>query len=130
MTETKDKKSVKAVDAKAKAETKTNEEFKQRIRIKIKAFDHKIIDQSTKTIIETAERSGAQIYGPIPLPTEKKKYTVNKSTFVHKDSRDQYEIRVHKRLVDIIEPTAKTIESLTNLGLPAGVDVEIKVKVS
>jgi len=127
MTETKDKKSVKAVDAKAKAETKTNEEFKQRIRIKIKAFDHKIIDQSTKTIIETAERSGAQIYGPIPLPTEKKKYTVNKSTFVHKDSRDQYEIRVHKRLVDIIEPTAKTIESLTNLGLPAGVDVEIKV---
>jgi len=127
MTETKDKKSVKAVDAKAKAETKTNEEFKQRIRIKIKAFDHKIIDQSTKTIIETAERSGAQIYGPIPLPTEKKKYTVNKSTFVHKDSRDQYEIRVHKRLVDIIEPTAKTIESLTTLGLPAGVDVEIKV---
>ena len=127
MTETKDKKSVKAVDAKAKAETKTNEEFKQRIRIKIKAFDHKIIDQSTKTIIETAERSGAQIYGPIPLPTEKKKYTVNKSTFVHKDSRDQYEIRVHKRLVDIIEPTAKTIESLTNLGLPAGVDVEIKI---
>ena len=127
MTETKDKKSVKAVDAKAKAETKTNEEFKQRIRIKIKAFDHKIIDQSTKTIIETAERSGAQIYGPIPLPTEKKKYTVNKSTFVHKDSRDQYEIRVHKRLVDIIEPTAKTIESLTNLGLPAGVDVEIKM---
>jgi len=127
MTETKDKKSVKAVDAKAKAETKTNEEFKQRIRIKIKAFDHKIIDQSTKTIIETAERSGAQIYGPIPLPTEKKKYTVNKSTFVHIDSRDQYEIRVHKRLVDIIEPTAKTIESLTNLGLPAGVDVEIKI---
>jgi len=127
MTEIKDKKSVKAVDAKAKAETKTNEEFKQRIRIKIKAFDYKIIDQSTKTIIETAERSGAQIYGPIPLPTEKKKYTVNKSTFVHKDSRDQYEIRVHKRLVDIIEPTAKTIESLTNLGLPAGVDVEIKV---
>ena len=125
MTEAKDKK--KESKQAAKAETKTNEEFKQRIRIKIKAFDHKIIDQSTKTIIETAERSGAQIYGPIPLPTEKKKYTVNKSTFVHKDSRDQYEIRVHKRLVDIIEPTAKTIESLTNLGLPAGVDVEIKI---
>jgi len=125
MTEAKDKK--KESKQAAKAETKTNEEFKQRIRIKIKAFDHKIIDQSTKAIIETAERTGAQIYGPIPLPTEKKKYTVNKSTFVHKDSRDQYEIRVHKRLVDIIEPTAKTIESLTNLGLPAGVDVEIKM---
>lgn len=123
MTEVKDKKTARGADAKEKA----GEESKQRIRIKIKAFDHKIIDQSTKTIIDTAERSGAQIYGPIPLPTEKKKYTVNSSTFVHKDSRDQYEIRVHKRLVDIIEPTAKTIESLTSLGLPAGVDVEIKM---
>ncbi len=114
---------------KEKDEIKATEsdEFKQRIRIKIKAFDHKIIDQSTKTIIETAERSGAQIYGPIPLPTEKKKYTVNKSTFVHKDSRDQYEMRIHKRLLDIIEPTAKTVEALTNLSLPAGVDVEIKM---
>lgn len=121
MTEVKDKK--KAV----KAETNANEDSKQRIRIKIKAFDHKIIDQSTKNIIETAERTGAQIYGPIPLPIEKKKYTVNRSTFVHKDARDQYEIRIHKRLVDIIEPTAKTIESLTNLSLPAGVDVEIKM---
>jgi len=123
MPEAKDKKTAKVAEAAVKA----NEEFKQRIRIKIKAFDHKIIDQSTKTIIETAERSGAQIYGPIPLPTEKRRYTVNSSTFVHKDSRDQYEIRVHKRLVDIIEPTPKTIESLTNLGLPAGVDVEIKM---
>ena len=75
---------------------------------KLLPLQNKIIDQSTKTIIETAERTGAQIYGPIPLPTEKKKYTVNSSTFVHKDSRDQYEIRIHKRLVDIIEPTAKT----------------------
>lgn len=105
----------------------TGEEFKQRIRIKIKAFDHKIIDQSTKTIIETAQRSGAQVFGPIPLPIEKSKYTVNKSTFVHKDSRDQYEMRIHKRLVDIVEPTAKTVEALTNLSLPAGVDVEIKM---
>ena len=104
-----------------------NEEFKQRIRIKIKAFDHKIIDQSTKIIIETAQRSGAQIFGPIPLPTAKRKYTVNRSTFVHKDARDQYEMRVHKRLVDIIEPTAKTVDALTNLSLPAGVDVEIKM---
>ncbi|MFH1823051.1 MAG: 30S ribosomal protein S10, partial [Patescibacteria group bacterium] len=92
-----------------------NKEFKQKIRIKIKAFDHKIIDQSTKTIIETAKRSGAQIFGPIPLPTEKKKYTVNRSTFVHKDARDQYEMRIHKRLVDIVEPSAKTIEDLTSL---------------
>lgn len=114
---------------KEKSETrvKEHEDAKQRIRIKIKAFDHKIIDQSTRTIIETVERSGAQIYGPIPLPTEKKKYTVNSSTFVHKDSRDQYEMRIHKRVVDIIEPTAKTVESLTNLSLPAGVDVEIKM---
>jgi len=104
-----------------------NNDFKQRIRIKIKAFDHKIIDQSTRTIIETAQRSGAQIFGPIPLPTEKRKYTVNTSTFVHKDSKDQYEMRIHKRLVDIIEPTADTVEALTNLGLPAGVDVEIKM---
>ena len=103
------------------------EDFKQKIRIKIKAFDHKIIDQSTKTIIDTAQRSGAQIFGPIPLPTEKKKYTVNRSTFVHKDARDQYEMRTHKRLIDIIEPTAKTVEDLTNLSLPAGVDVEIKM---
>ena len=125
MTEVKDKK--KATEAKGQAEAKANEDSKQRIRIKIKAFDHKIIDQSTKTIIDTATRTGAQIYGPIPLPTEKKKYTVNSSTFVHKDSRDQYEIRIHKRLVDIIDPTPKTIESLTNLGLPAGVDVEIKM---
>jgi small subunit ribosomal protein S10 len=105
-----------------------NEETRQKIRIKIKAFDHKIIDQSTKSIINTANRSGAQVFGPIPLPTEKKKYTVNRSTFVHKDARDQYEMRIHKRLIDIVEPTAKTIEDLTNLSLPAGVDVEIKMQ--
>ncbi len=105
-----------------------NNDFKQKIRIKIKAFDHKIIDQSTKTIIDTAERSGAQIFGPIPLPVEKRKYTVNRSTFVHKKAKDQYEMRIHKRLVDIVEPSAKTIEDLTNLNLPAGVDVEIKMQ--
>ncbi len=104
------------------------EEFKQRIRIKIKAFDHKIIDQSTKTIVETIERSDAQFFGPIPLPTEKRKYTVNRSTFVHKDARDQYEMRIHKRIIDIVEPNAKTIEDLTSLNLPAGVDVEIKMQ--
>lgn len=110
-----------------KSEKESKEEITQKIRIKIKAFDHKIIDQSTRTIIETAERTGAQISGPIPLPTEIKKYTVNRSTFVHKDAREQYEIRIHKRLVDILEPTPKTIDALTNLSLPAGVDVEIKM---
>lgn len=111
-----------------KSENKKEEkDFKQRIRIKIRAFDHKIIDQSTKTIIETIERSDAQFFGPIPLPTEKRKYTVNRSTFVHKDARDQYEMRTHKRMIDIVDPTAKTIEDLTNLILPAGVDVEIKM---
>ncbi len=98
-----------------------------RIRIKIKAYDNKIIDQSTKKIIDTAIRSGAKISGPVPLPTEKKKFTVLNSTFVHKDSRDQYEIRVHKRLIDIFDPTPKSVDALTNLNLPAGVDVEIKM---
>ncbi|MFA6603665.1 MAG: 30S ribosomal protein S10 [Patescibacteria group bacterium] len=107
--------------------TKKDEETRQRIRIKIRAYDHKIIDQSTRTIIETAQRTGASVRGPVPLPTEKTKYTVNRSTFVHKDAREQYEMRVHKRLVDIYEPTPKTIEALTNLNLPAGVDVEIKM---
>lgn len=114
-------------EKKTKEVKKENEDFKQKIRIKIKAFDHKIIDQSTKTIISTAERSGAQVFGPIPLPTEKNKYTVNRSTFVHKDARDQYEMRIHKRMIDIVEPSAKTVEDLTNLSLPAGVDVEIKM---
>lgn len=98
-----------------------------RIRIKIKAYDNKIIDQSAKKIIETAERTGANIAGPVPLPTEIHKVTVNKSTFVHKDARDQFEMRTHKRLIDILDPTSKTIESLTNLDLPAGVDIEIKM---
>lgn len=110
----------------AKTVEKT-EETKARIRIKILAYDHKIIDQSTRTIIETAQRSGANIVGPVPLPTEKRKFTVNKSTFVHKNSRDQYEMRIHKRLVDIIDPTPKTVDSLMSLNLPAGVDVEIKM---
>jgi small subunit ribosomal protein S10 len=116
-------------DNKAKLD-KTEEnkdEAKQKIRVKIKAFDHKIIDQSTRTIIETAKRSGAQIFGPIPLPIEKKIYTVNRSTFVHKNARDQYEMRIHKRLIDIVEPSAKTVEDLSSLNLPAGVDVEIKM---
>lgn len=103
------------------------EETQSRIRIKIRAYDHKIIDQSTKTIIDTVDRTGAKIIGPIPLPTEKKKFTVLRSTFVHKDARDQYEMRVHKRLLDIINPTPQTIDALQNLNLPAGVDLEIKM---
>jgi len=99
----------------------------QRVRIKIKAYDHKVIDQSTQKIMEACERTGAEIRGPIPLPVAKKRYTVNRSTFVHKDARDQYEMRVHKRLIDILNPTAKTIDSLMNLNLPAGVDIEIKM---
>jgi small subunit ribosomal protein S10 len=106
---------------------KKEEEIEQRIRIKLRAYDHKIIDQAARTIIEVAERSGATICGPIPLPTEKRKYTVNRSTFVHKDSRDQFEMRIHKRLIDIINPTNQTIDVLMNLSLPAGVDIEIKM---
>jgi len=108
------------------SEEKKIKDEKTRIRIKIKAYDHKIIDQATQTIIKTAERSGAQVVGPVPLPTEKRKYTVNRSTFVFKDSREQYEIRVHKRLIDITNPTDRTIDALMSLNLPAGVDVEIK----
>lgn len=112
-------------DAKTKAVAK--EAPSHRVRIKIRAYDHKIIDQATRTIIETAERSGARVVGPVPLPTEKKKWTVNRSTFVHKNAREQFEMRIHKRVVDIMDPTSKTIDALTSLNLPAGVDVEIKM---
>ncbi|MFC1640587.1 30S ribosomal protein S10 [Patescibacteria group bacterium] len=104
-----------------------DKEEKQRIRIKIKAYDHKVIDQSARQIVDAAERSGAQVIGPIPLPNSVSKYTVNKSSFVHKDSRDQYEIRMHKRLIDIVESSPKTIDDLMNLNLPTGVDIEIKM---
>ncbi len=98
-----------------------------RIRIKIRAYDHKLIDQSARQIVETAKRSGASVIGPVPLPTEKTKYTVNRSTFVHKNSREQFEMRIHKRLIDIASPTPKTIDALSNMNLPAGVDIEIKM---
>ncbi len=100
---------------------------KQKIRIKLKAYDHRIIDKSAKKIIETAERTGAMVVGPIPLPTEIKKTTVLRSPFIHKDSREQFEMRIHKRLIDVLEPTSKTIDDLMNLELPAGVDIEIKM---
>ncbi|MCR4278736.1 MAG: 30S ribosomal protein S10 [bacterium] len=105
----------------------TSDVESSRVRIKIRAYDHKIIDQSTRTIIDTAERTGVKVVGPVPLPTEKRKWTVNRSTFVHKDAREQFEMRIHKRLVDILDPNAKTIDALTSLNLPAGVDVEIKM---
>lgn len=97
-----------------------------RLRIKLKAYDHKLIDQSARQILEMVERDGAKVAGPTPLPTSKKKYTVNRSTFVHKNARDQYEIRVHKRLIDILEATPRTVDTLMSLNLPAGVDVSIK----
>ena len=103
------------------------EEGKAKLRIRIRAYDHRIIDQAMRTILETALRSGARVVGPIPLPTEKTRYTVNRSSFIDKNSREQYEMRIHKRLLDILDPQAKTIEALTNLNLPAGVDVEIKM---
>jgi len=99
----------------------------QRIRIRLKAFDHRLIDVSTQEIVETAKRTGAQVSGPIPLPTRKEKFTVLISPHVNKDARDQYEIRTHKRLLDIVEPTEKTVDALMKLDLAAGVDVQIKL---
>ena len=107
--------------------SKSETEIKQKIRIKIRAYDHKIIDLSARQIIDAALRQGTEIIGPVPLPTEIHKVTVNRSTFVHKDSREQFEVRVHKRLIDIINPNQKTVDALTNLNLPAGVDAEIKM---
>ncbi len=98
-----------------------------RIRIKIHAYDHKIVDSSVRSIVEAVGRTGAQVVGPVPLPTAKTKITVNRSTFVHKDAREQYEVRVHKRLLDILNPNPKTVDNLMNLNLPAGVNVEIKM---
>ncbi len=103
------------------------EESHSRLRIRIRAYDHKIIDQSVRTILDTVLRTGAKVMGPIPLPTEKTKFTVNSSSFIDKNAREQYEMRVHKRLLDILDPTPKTIDALTNLSLPAGVDLEIKM---
>lgn len=97
-----------------------------RIRIRIKAYDYKVIDEAAKKIVEAAYRYGARVAGPVPLPTEIKKYTVNRSAFVHKDSREQFEIRVHKRLIDIYEPSPKLVDALMGLSLPAGVDIEVK----
>ena len=106
---------------------KKSKKLEQKIRITLKSFDHTIIDKAVKMIIDSAERSGAIIAGPIPLPTRIRKITVNKSTFVVKDAREQFEMRTHKRLIELRETTPTTIDSLTNLSLPAGVDIEIKM---
>lgn len=100
---------------------------KQKIRIRLKAFDHKILDQSAEKIVDTAKRTGAGVAGPVPLPTEKNIYTILRSPHVNKDSREQFEMRTHKRLIDILEPTPKTVDALMRLDLPAGVDIEIKL---
>jgi small subunit ribosomal protein S10 len=128
------KKAAKAVPA--ASEAKENKAAKKMsegvtvpgIRIRLSAFDHRVLDEAAGKIIDTAERSGAVVHGPIPLPTRIRKFTVNKSTFVHKNARDQYEMRIHRRLIDLTETTFKTVESLQGLSLPSGVDIEIKMR--
>lgn len=100
---------------------------KQKIRIRLKAYDHKILDQSAEKIVETAKRTGASVAGPVPLPTERSVFTILRSPHVNKDSREQFEMRIHKRLIDILDPTPKTVDALMRLDLPAGVDIEIKL---
>ena len=119
--ETKTKKPV------AKKKTAKKVEGVQKLRIRVFAYEHKLLDSSVKQIMDTAVRYDAEISGPIPLPTEIKKYTVNRSSFVHKDAREQFEMRVHRRLIDILNPSAKIIEALTNLNLPSGVSIDVKV---
>ena len=100
---------------------------KQKIRIRLKAYDHRVLDQSARRIIEAAERTGASVVGPVPLPTKIERFTVRRSTFVDKDSHEHFEIRTHKRLIDVVDPDSKTIDTLMRLNLPAGVDIEIKI---
>lgn len=105
----------------------TKDGFQSKLRIKLKAYDHKVIDSSARQIVEAALRYDAEVLGPVPLPTEIHKYTVNRSSFIHKDAREQFETRIHKRLIDILNPNPKVIDALMNLNLPAGVDIEIKM---
>lgn len=98
-----------------------------RVRVKVRAYDNKIIDNAVKTIVDTAERNGAKVVGPVPLPTNTNKFSVNRATFVHKPNQEQFELRTHKRLLDILNPTPKAIDALMNLNLPSGVDLEIKM---
>lgn len=105
-----------------------DKEVTARIRIRIKAYDHKVIDQAAKKIVEAAYRYGAEVAGPVPLPTEIRKYTVHRSTFIHEDARGQYEMRIHKRLIDIGKMTPKLVDALMSLNLPAGVDIEVQTQ--
>ena len=100
---------------------------KQKIRIRLKAYDHRVLDQSAQRIVETAERTGAKVVRPVPLPTRIERFTVHRSTFIDKDSHEHFEIRTHKRLIDVLDPETKTIDTLMRLNLPAGVDIEIKI---
>lgn len=119
---------IKTTTKKVKKVTKAKEgDVLQRLRIRVRAYEYKILDVSVKQIMDTALRYDAKVLGPIPLPTEIKKYTVNRSTFVHKNAREQFEMRVHKRLIDILNPSQKIIESLTNMSLPSGVNIDVKI---
>jgi len=100
---------------------------KQKIRIRLKAYDHRVLDQSAQRIVETAERTGARVVGPVPLPTRIERFTVQRSPFIDKNSQEHFEIRTHKRLIDVVDPDSKTLDSLMRLNLPAGVDIEIKI---
>ena len=113
--------------AAAKKASASKDEAAAKLRIRVRAYEHKVLDASVKQIIDTALRFDAQVQGPIPLPTEIKKYTVNRSSFVHKNAREQFEMRVHKRVIDILNPNSKVIEALTNLSLPSGVNIDVKM---
>lgn len=121
------KDSVKAPAKKRVAKTAPKADVPQKLRIRVRAYEHKILDASVKQIIDTALRYDAKIVGPVPLPTEIKKYTVNRSAFIYKNAREQFEMRVHRRLIDIINPNAKLIEALTNMSLPSGVNIDVKM---
>lgn len=126
MVEKATKKKAPAKKATPKASTKDKEDF-GKLRIRVRAYEHKILDTSVKQIIDTAVRYDAKVEGPVPLPTEIKKYTVNRSPFIFKNAREQFEMRVHKRLIDIVNPSAKVVEALTNLSLPSGVSIDVKM---
>jgi len=114
-------------ESKAKTKKAKSTETVVKLRIRIRAYENKVLDSSVKQIMDTIFRHDAKVRGPVPLPTEIKKYTVNRSSFVHKDAREQFEVRVHKRLIDIVNPSPKLIESLTNMNLPSGVEIDVKM---
>src|SRR3990167_4506305 len=121
------KKPEKKDDIQKESKVSSDQVVMSKLRIKLKAYDHKIIDNSVRQIIDIANRHGVEVIGPVPLPTEVLKYTVNRSTFVHKNAREQFEMRVHKRIIDILNPNEQIIEALRDLNLPSGVDISIKI---